>query len=60
MALLFFDLYRGSSLGPGRKSLAYHVVLRAPERTLSDEDCARYLGRVERALAEIGGELRRE
>jgi len=54
-----FDLYRGKSLGPGKKSLAYHVHLRAADRTLDEADCAKYLGRVERALAELGGELRK-
>jgi phenylalanyl-tRNA synthetase beta chain len=54
-----FDLYRGSNLGPGRKSLAYHVHLRAPDRTLDDGDCAKYLARLERALTELGAELRR-
>ncbi len=55
-----FDLYRGESLGAGRKSLAFHVLLQAPDRTLSDEDAAKFLKRLERALAELGGELRRE
>jgi phenylalanyl-tRNA synthetase beta chain len=54
-----FDLYRGASLGAGRKSLAYHVLLQAEDRTLTDQDCAKYLARVERALAELGGELRK-
>jgi phenylalanyl-tRNA synthetase beta chain len=54
-----FDLYRGASLGAGRKSLAYHVLLQAEDRTLTEQDCAKYLARVERALAELGGELRK-
>jgi phenylalanyl-tRNA synthetase beta chain len=54
-----FDLYRGASVGAGRKSLAYHVHLRAADRTLDETDCAKYLGRVERLVAELGGELRR-
>ena len=55
-----FDLYRGPNLAAGRKSLAYHVDLQAEDRTLSDQDCAKYLGRVERAVLELGGELRKE
>jgi phenylalanyl-tRNA synthetase beta chain len=54
-----FDLYRGPNLGPGRKSLAYHVLLQAEERTLSDQDAARFLARLERELAPLEGELRR-
>jgi len=55
-----FDLYRGPNLGPGKKSLAFHVLLQAADRTLSDQDCAKYLARVERAVVELGGELRKE
>jgi phenylalanyl-tRNA synthetase beta chain len=59
-SLELFDLYRGPSLGPGKKSLAYHVLLQAPDRTLTDQDCARFLSRLERAVAELGGELRKD
>ncbi len=55
-----FDLYRGASLGAGRKSLAYHVLLQAEDRTLSDRDAAKFLARLEREAAPLGGELRRE
>lgn len=55
-----FDLYRGPNLPAGKKSLAYHVDLQAEDRTLSDQDCAKYLSRVERAVLELGGELRKE
>jgi phenylalanyl-tRNA synthetase beta chain len=33
-----FDSYRGSQLGEGQRSLAYHLVLRAPDRTLTGEE----------------------
>jgi len=32
------DIYRGGQVGPGRKSLAYHLVFRAPERTLTTKE----------------------
>ena len=35
-----FDVYRGDQVGPGKKSIAFHVEFRSPERTLSDEDAA--------------------
>jgi phenylalanyl-tRNA synthetase beta chain len=35
-----FDVYRGEQVGPGQKSIAFHVEFRSPERTLSDEDAA--------------------
>jgi phenylalanyl-tRNA synthetase beta chain len=55
-----FDLYRGPSLGAGKKSLAFHVHLVAADRTLNEQDVAKYLARVERAAIALGGELRRE
>src|SRR3954453_571178 len=33
-----FDVYRGEGIGEGKKSVAFHVEFRSPERTLSDED----------------------
>ena len=55
-----FDVYRGESLGAGKKSLAYHVVLAAADRTLSDADAARFLARLERECAALGAELRKD
>jgi phenylalanyl-tRNA synthetase beta chain len=57
-SLELFDLYRGDSLGAGRKSLAWHVVLQSEKKTLTDKDGAKFLGRVERAVAELGAQLR--
>lgn len=54
-----FDLYRGESLGEGRKSLAFHVLLQSSTKTLSDKDGAKFLDRLERALGELDAELRR-
>ncbi len=58
--LELFDVYSGENLGPGRRSLAWHVVLRSDERTLGEEDVQRFLGRLERAAARLAAELRRE
>jgi len=33
-----FDVYTGAQVGEGRKSLAYKLVLRAPDRTLTAEE----------------------
>ena len=33
-----FDVYTGEQVGPGRKSLAYTMRFRAPDRTLTDEE----------------------
>ena len=54
-----FDVYRGDAVGEGRRSLAYHVLLQASDRTLDDKDEKKFLGRLERQAAELGAELRR-
>ncbi len=54
-----FDVYRGDQVGEGRKSVAIHLSLQAPDRTLSDEDAAVVRDRVVAALGErFGAELR--
>lgn len=35
-SLSLFDVYTGAQLGPGKKSLAYSMVFRAPDRTLTE------------------------
>jgi phenylalanyl-tRNA synthetase beta chain len=54
-----FDVYRGPSVGEGRKSLAFHVLLQSDTKTLTDKDEQSFLKRFERLVAEAGGELRR-
>ena len=54
-----FDLYRGEQVGEGKKSLAYALELRSPDRTLTDEDAAAVRARIIATVAErTGGELR--
>ncbi len=36
-----FDVFRGGQVGPGRRSLAYRLRLRALDRTLTDDELAR-------------------
>ena len=56
-----FDVYAGDSLGEGRKSLAVKLVLRAPDRTLSDEEAAPIRRDIVTAVeAATGGTLRGE
>ncbi|MFK7894351.1 MAG: phenylalanine--tRNA ligase subunit beta [Myxococcota bacterium] len=54
-----FDLYRGSSIGDGRKSLAFHVRLQSETKTLTEKDEQKFLKRVEHLVGEAGGELRK-
>ena len=34
-----FDIYRDAKLGENKKSMAYSITLRSPEKTLEDTDC---------------------
>ena len=45
-----FDVYRGDQVGEGRKSVAIHLSLQAPDRTLSDDDAAVVRERIVAAL----------
>ena len=54
-----FDVYRGEQAGEGRKSVAIHLSLQVPDRTLSDDDAIVVRERVVAALVErFGAELR--
>ncbi len=46
-----FDVFRGGSLPPGTKSLAFAVDFRAPDRTLTDEEAQRAVDAIVAALA---------
>lgn len=54
-----FDLYRGESIGKGRKSLAFHVLLQSDSKTLGEKDEQKFLQRFEKLVADAGGELRK-
>jgi phenylalanyl-tRNA synthetase beta chain len=55
-----FDVYRGASITEGRKSLAFRLSFRAPDRTLTDQDVARHVETIELRLAErLGARVRR-
>jgi phenylalanyl-tRNA synthetase beta chain len=55
-----FDVYRGSQVASGRKSLAWRLTFQAPDKTLTSEVTANARGRIAAALAKVlGAELRR-
>jgi phenylalanyl-tRNA synthetase beta chain len=54
-----FDVYRGAPLPPGKKSLAFTLRFRAPDRTLTEDEVARIrTGLVERLGRQFGATLR--
>jgi phenylalanyl-tRNA synthetase beta chain len=53
-----FEVYRGERLPAGKKSLNFTVTLGADDRTLTDQDEGKYLGKVREQAGTIGGELR--
>lgn len=57
--LQIFDVYRGSPLEPGQKSMAFHLSFRHPERTLTDAETDGYMQRVITAIEGAGYAIRR-
>ena len=54
-----FDIYRGTGIAEGKKSLAFSLELRADDRTLTDTDSEQVTSKVLTALAgELGAVLR--
>ncbi len=56
--LHMFDLFEGGTLAPGQRSLAFHALLRASDRTLKDKDEQKFLTKVAQAAERLGGGLR--
>ncbi|TET45285.1 phenylalanine--tRNA ligase subunit beta [Candidatus Aerophobetes bacterium] len=55
-----FDLYRGSSIPAGYKSLAYSLTFRSPRRTLTDNEVDRVQEEIVHSLGKLGISLRQE
>lgn len=55
---LLYDLYQGEQVASGYKSLTYEVSLRAMDRTLTDEEVATIIARIEKRLKKLGVTLR--
>ena len=47
-----FDIYRGDKLGANKKSVAYSLVFRASDRTLTDQEIASAMEKILKALSE--------
>jgi len=50
-----FDVFEGEQLGSGKKSLAYALEFRSPERTLQDRDVDQAVSDLVRALGQAHG-----
>mgnify|MGYP002561953360 CR=1 FL=1 len=54
-----FDVYKGKGIPDGKKSVAYSLSMRAPDRTLTDEECDKAMRAAISALeTEFGAQLR--
>lgn len=54
-----FDIFRGEQLGEGKKSLAFKLVFRAGDRTLTDDEVNEHrLAAAKLAKAKLGAEMR--
>mgnify|MGYP004615158357 FL=1 len=54
-----FDVYRSEKLGQNKKSVAYELIFRAPDRTLTDDEIKNTMEVITKELqATLGAELR--
>ncbi len=54
-SIKLFDVYRGQQVGEGKKSAAFSLVFRAPDRTLTDEEIQKAMTKVQKVCAELCG-----
>ncbi len=57
--LEIFDVYRGQPLEKGHKSLAFHLVFRHPERTLTDTETDGFMQAIIEVIARKGFAIRK-
>ena len=53
-----FDIYEGSQIMAGYKSVAYSITFRAQDRTLEDKEVSEVMEKILKALGDLGIELR--
>ena len=53
-----FDVYKGSQIAEGKKSVSFSISMRSMESTLTDEQADAAMKRVLKAMTEFGAELR--
>jgi phenylalanyl-tRNA synthetase beta chain len=58
-SLTLFDVYEGPQVGPGKRSLAYRLAFRAPDRTLTDADVNKVRAKIVKGLErDVGAAIR--
>jgi phenylalanyl-tRNA synthetase beta chain len=58
-AVRLFDVYQGDPVPPGKRSLAFSIQYRSPDRTLTDEEVGAIHGAVLQSLArDLGATIR--
>ncbi|MGN0697102.1 MAG: phenylalanine--tRNA ligase subunit beta [Oscillospiraceae bacterium] len=53
-----FDVYKGKQIAEGKKSVAYSIVMRSHDGTLTDEQADSAMKKVLKKLSELGAEIR--
>jgi phenylalanyl-tRNA synthetase beta chain len=53
VSVQLFDLYRGESIGAGKKSLAYALIYQADDRTLTDKEIEKAHNKIEDRLKHV-------
>lgn len=53
-----FDVYKGSQIAQGKKSVAFNISMRASDRTLNDEEVNGAMSKILKALEELGAQIR--
>lgn len=53
-----FDVYEGEGIPEGQKSLAFHLIFRAPNRTLTNEEVDGEMRKISVSLEAIGAQIR--
>ena len=53
-----FDVYKGSQIAQGKKSVAFNISMRASDRTLTDEEVNGAMSKILKALEELGVQIR--
>ena len=57
-SVALFDVYQGKQIEEGKKSVAFNLVLRSPDSTLTVRDADAVMKRVIKALSAAGAQLR--